>query len=80
MDRRAFLASTVGVLAAPLAVEAQPAGRTYQVGLLAGGSPPSHRAPLTEALRELGYVEGQNLLIVSRYAEGRPENLPNWSG
>ena len=33
--------------------------------------------PLTEALRELGYVEGQNLLIESRYAEGRPENLPS---
>ncbi len=77
MDRRAFVAGTLGLLAAPLAAEAQSAVRTYRVGLLAGGSPPSHRAPLTEALRELGYVEGQNLLIESRYAEGRPENLPS---
>jgi putative ABC transport system substrate-binding protein len=76
MDRRAFLAGTVSLLAASLATEAQPA-TTYRVGLLAGGSPPSHRAPLTETLRELGYVEGQNLLIESRYAEGRPERLPS---
>lgn len=77
MDRRTLLAGAVGLLAAPLAVNAQPAAKTYRVGLLAGGSPPSHRAPLTEALRELGYVEGQNLLIESRYAEGRPESLPS---
>ena len=77
MNRRTLLAGTVGFLAAPLAVKAQPATKTYRVGLLAGGSPPSHRAPLTEALRELGYVEGQNLLIESRYAEGRPESLPS---
>lgn len=76
MDRRAFVAGTLALLAAPLGAEAQPA-TTYRVGLLAGGSPPSHRAPLTEALRELGYVEGQNLLIESRHAEGRPESLPS---
>ena len=68
---------TLALLAAPLAAEAQPAVRKYQIGLLAGGSPPSHRAPLTEALRELGYVEGPNLLIESRHAAGRPENLPS---
>jgi ABC-type uncharacterized transport system substrate-binding protein len=67
----------LALLATPLAGETQPATTTYRVGLLAGGSPPSHRAPLTEALRELGYVEGQNLLIESRYAEGRPERLPS---
>ena len=78
MDRRAFVTGMAGgLLAAPLAAGAQPAVRKYQVGLLAGGSPPAHRAPLTEALRELGYAEGQNLLIESRYAEGRPENLPS---
>ena len=68
---------TLALLAAPLAAEAQPAVRKYQIGLLAGGSPPSHRAPLTEALRELGYVQGPNLLIESRHAAGRPENLPS---
>lgn len=75
MHRRAFVAGTLAVLAAPLAAEAQPATETYRVGLLAGGLPPSHRAPLTKALRELGYVEGQNLIIESRHAEGRPERL-----
>jgi putative ABC transport system substrate-binding protein len=77
MHRRTFITSALALLAAPLAAEAQPAVRKYQIGLLAGGSPPSHRAPLTEALRELGYVEGQNLLIESRHAAGRPENLPS---
>ena len=73
MTRVVSVVMLLVALAAPLAAQAQPAVRTYQVGLLAGGSPPSHRAPLTAALRELGYVEGQNLLIESRYAEGRPE-------
>ena len=77
MDRRAFLLTAAGLFAAPLGAEAQPATNTYRIGLLAGGSPPSHRAPLTEALRELGYVEGQNLLIESRHAEGRFERLPS---
>ena len=76
-DRRAFVAGTLALLAAPLAAEAQPATTIHRVGLLAGGSPPSHRAPLTEALRELGDVEGQTLLIESRHAEGRPERLPS---
>jgi hypothetical protein len=48
MDRRAFLAGSFGFLAIPLAAEAQPATKPYRVGLLAGGLPPSHRAPLTE--------------------------------
>jgi putative ABC transport system substrate-binding protein len=76
MDRRALVTSALAFLAAPLAAKAQPAAKTYRIGLLAGGSPPSHRTPLREALRELGYAEGQNLLIESRYAEGRLESLP----
>src|SRR5262245_20286575 len=79
--RLAVLATVALVLlAASLTAEAQPTTGPYRVGLLAGGLPPSHRAPLTEALRELGYVEGQNLLIESRYAEGRPERLPTLAG
>jgi len=80
MERRAFVAGSLALLAVPSAARAQPAAGTYRVGLLAGGSPPSHRAPLTEALRELGYVEGQNLVIESRHAEGRPEKLPALAG
>jgi putative ABC transport system substrate-binding protein len=74
-SRRAFLSGGVTLLAASLAAEAQPE-KVHHIGVLTGGSPPSHRAALTEALREHGYVEGRNLVIESRWAEGRPESLP----
>ena len=80
MDRRTFLGTLAGgLLAAPLVAGAQPAEKVYRIGVLTGGSPSSPRvlSPLTEALRELGYVEGRNLIIEGRYAEGRPESLPN---
>jgi putative tryptophan/tyrosine transport system substrate-binding protein len=69
----------LGLLSAPLAACAQPAGKGYRVGVLwPGGSPP--RPPRMDAfrdgLRESGYMEGQNLVIELRYAEGGPERLP----
>jgi putative ABC transport system substrate-binding protein len=66
-------------LAAPLATEAQPAGKIYRIGFL-GNSTPAPEAnlvgPFREGLRELGYVEGQNILIEYRWAEGKYERLP----
>jgi len=64
----------------PLAVNAQPLTKVHRIGrLLGAGSPPSGPDPSFEAfrqgLRELGYVEGQNLVIEDRYAEGSPERL-----
>ena len=77
ITRRTFLASTVGVLAAPLAAEAQEAGKFARIGVLNSGSPP---APFVESfkqgLRELGYVDGRNVSIEYRWAEGRDERLP----
>ena len=75
----AVIASLIlGLLAAPLAAEAQQPGKIVRVGLLAGGSPAS-MAPyvdaLREGLRELGYVEGRNLAIEARYAEGKAERV-----
>jgi putative ABC transport system substrate-binding protein len=68
----------IALLAAPLAAEAQPAGKVYRIGTLNLGSP--SRSPLAEAfwqgLRELGYVEGRNVIVEARWAEGRPERLP----
>ena len=64
MPRRAFLAITAGgLLAAPLAAEAQQAGKVYRIGFL-GNSPLEANlvAPFREGLRELGYVEGQTSL------------------
>jgi putative ABC transport system substrate-binding protein len=78
--RAAFAAAvTLGLLAAPLAGEAQPARGTHRIGFLDGGSAgPS--APIVEqfrqGLRELGYTEGQNIVIEYRWAEGKPDRLP----
>jgi putative ABC transport system substrate-binding protein len=70
MDRRTFLGTlTGGLLAAPLALEAQQAGRIPQIGFLSP-SGPTALGPFVEAfvqgLRELGYVEGQSIAIEYR--------------
>ena len=80
--------STVGLVATlalvlllvPLASDAQQATKVPQVGrLLSVGSPTAGPDPSFEAfrqgLRELGYVEGQNVVIADRYAEGSQERL-----
>jgi putative ABC transport system substrate-binding protein len=77
MDRRAFIAGTLGLLAAPLA-EAQQAGRVYRIGYLSYSSPaanPHLIEAFRQGLRELGWVEGQNITIDSRFAEGRLDAL-----
>jgi putative ABC transport system substrate-binding protein len=77
MDRRAFVAMVCGsILAAPLPGEAQQAEKMYRVGLL---SPTTHGLgieALREGLRTLGYVEGRNLVVEQRSAEGRFDRLP----
>ena len=64
----------------PLAADAQQAGRVPRIGFLSLTSP-SDRPALFEAfrqrLRELGWVEGQNIVIDYRYAEGRVDRLPD---
>jgi len=82
VDRRAFISGiTVSLLAAPLAAVAQPAGRVYRVGILSPGGVPDPSvatAPnlVPGALRELGYVEGRNLVVERRFADGRIDRLP----
>jgi putative ABC transport system substrate-binding protein len=80
VDRRAFLgAATLGVFAAPLAAEAQPAGKVYRLGVLAPGSATGDLRPgaaFRDGLRELGWIEGQNLVIERRFAEGQLDRLP----
>jgi putative tryptophan/tyrosine transport system substrate-binding protein len=62
----------LGFLAAPLVAETQPVGKVYGIGYLAAGLPPTLSAPYPSldafrlALRDLGYVEGQNLLMEYR--------------
>jgi putative tryptophan/tyrosine transport system substrate-binding protein len=72
---------TLSLLAMALAATAQPVGKVHRIGRLNAGVPPAGSDPLLEVfrqgLRDLGYVEGQNLVIESRYAEGREERLPD---
>src|SRR5438477_3137787 len=80
IERRTFMAMlTGGLLTAPLAAEAQQAGKVPRIGFLSLTSP-SDRPPLLDAfrqrLRELGWVEGQNIVIDYRYAEDRVGRLP----
>ena len=72
MNRRTFLAGTGAVfLRAPLAAEAQPAGKVFRVGSLGSGAPEL----LRQSLSEVGYIEGRNLVIEWRDAEGKTERF-----
>jgi putative ABC transport system substrate-binding protein len=79
MDRRAFLGILAGgLLAAPLAAEAQQVAKVPRIGYLAlnpAANPHLHEA-FRQGLRDLGYVEGRNVVIEYREAEGKPERLP----
>ena len=76
MDRRAFIAGTLGLLAAPLAGEAQPP-KVPRIGYLRVPSPqPRQFEAFREGLKALGYIEGQNIAIEQRHAEGVRPRLP----
>jgi ABC-type uncharacterized transport system substrate-binding protein len=64
--------------AAPLAAEAQQVTKVYRIGYLATYPVPEEfiRGAFVQAMRELGYVEGQNLVIETRSANNRPDRLP----
>jgi putative ABC transport system substrate-binding protein len=72
-----LLALNLGLLVAPLAPDAQQSTKVFRIGVLASGSPPSGPSPASEVfrqgLRDLGYVEGQNLITEHRYAERSDE-------
>src|SRR5882757_8064878 len=78
MDRRQLLVVLGGALAVPFAVRAQQQ-RVYRIGFL-GNSTAALEAnlvgPFREGLRDLRYVEGQNILIEYRWAEGNYEQFP----
>jgi putative tryptophan/tyrosine transport system substrate-binding protein len=79
MDRRTFLGSLAGgLLTAPLAAEAQAVGKIPRLGVLMNLYSPDADPPqaLRQGLRDLGYVEGQNLVIDWRYQLGRADRLP----
>jgi putative ABC transport system substrate-binding protein len=86
IDRRTFLGTLAGgFLAPPLAAEAQQAGKVYRVGLVFTTAPvsqmigpdPVHPLVISflQGLRALGYVQGRNLVLESRSAEGKFERF-----
>ena len=81
MDRRRFLlTSLAGALAAPSAAGAQQTGKVYSLGILSPHLAPSSQqpgsTPITDRLRQLGWIVGRNLKIEVAFAEGREDRLP----
>ena len=80
ISRRAFLGGLAGgLLAAPLTAEGQQPGRVARIGYLAANlavADPRTREAFLQGLRDLGYVEGRNLLIEYRDATGKTERFP----
>ena len=77
---RCIMMIILSLLAAPLAADAQQAGKVPRIGYLEVTSPsdrPSLLDAFRQGLRELGWVEGQNIVINYRYAEGRVDRLPD---
>jgi putative ABC transport system substrate-binding protein len=77
---RAVLAVVLVLLLSPLAASAQQAGKVYRIGFLGNSGSTPLGARFVEAfrlgLRERGWIEGQNLVIEYRWAEGNPDRLP----
>jgi putative ABC transport system substrate-binding protein len=81
MDRRGFIRACAGsVVLARSGAEAQPASKAYRIGYLTYATP-EQAAPLVrelaEGLRELGYVEGRNVIIEGHYGDGTLARLPD---
>jgi putative ABC transport system substrate-binding protein len=79
VDRRTFLAGTGAVLlTAPLAAEAQHAGKVYRIGFLRAGPPPrTYVEGFQQGLRARGYIEGVNVVIEYRSTDGSYDDLPH---
>src|SRR5256712_2215420 len=74
-----LVALVVGILAAPLATDAQQPSRVPRIGYLEFGTAApgtSFLEAFRQGLRDLGWVEGQNIAIEVRYAEGKRDQLP----
>ena len=78
MDRRDTVLALLALGAAPLATEAQQAAKVVRIGYLSFNltASPHVREAFVQGLRDLGYVEGRNLVIEYRDAEGKLERLP----
>src|SRR5437868_6743716 len=77
MRRREFITVVAGALSWPLTADAQQPGKMPRIGILNNASAASGaNAPFFQALRELGYTEGQHLTIEFRFADWQLDRLP----
>ena len=84
MDRRAVLTGAVALLVAPAGAAAQAPSRPFRLGILGGSTPTSPESKhvwqaFFDGLRELGYVEGQNIVVEGRFYGDRLEQLPGFA-
>jgi putative ABC transport system substrate-binding protein len=71
----------IGLLWPPLVATAQQPGKVYRIGFLSTFSPPSEpdwqqRSPFLQGMRELGWIEGQNMVIERRWADRQFDRVP----
>ena len=77
--RVVLLAFVLGLFAAPLAADAPLTGKVYRIGLLRIGHAGDGTVnAFVQGLRELGYIEGQNIVIQARTPKGSPVAWPGW--
>lgn len=81
MKRRNLLGFTVAALVAPSGMLAQQPRRVYRIGILGTAAPTPDNLkisvePFRQGLRERGWIEGQNIIIEERWAEGKSERIP----
>ena len=78
MNRRGSVLAllALGVTVGPLAARAQRAARVYRIGFVDPSLPGPSSVAFVQGLRELGYVEGHDVDIEMRFAEGQPERFP----
>jgi putative tryptophan/tyrosine transport system substrate-binding protein len=76
MQRREFIALFASAATSwPLAARAQQPGRMWRIGIIAHSFDNKSADAFREVMRELGYVEGQNVILELRYAEGKAERF-----
>ena len=79
MNRRKLLLAVAALLGAPALAGAQTPGRIHRVGILTIGTDPKNPVrinPFFDAMRELNYIEGRNLVVTRGYGEGRFDRAP----
>src|ERR1035437_1108098 len=78
MRRREFITLLGGAAAWPIAARAQQSAKISRLGVLLYSTPQAdpQMESVRSGLRDLGYVEGRNLVVSYRYAEGKSERLP----